>query len=209
MGKFVIIYGRSGTGKSRSLKNFSKDELTLINVEGKELPFRGKFKYTLVSDDVETIKTALQTMPTKSAVIDDCGYIMTHRFMRDHREMTGNKQFIMYNDIADDIYGLIRATKNLPDDKIVYFIFHEDMNDNGITIIRTLGKLLDNKVCIEGMATIVLHSMFDGQNYYFKTQNNGTDVAKSPEGMFDAVDIPNDLKAVDDAIRAYYAEEEK
>lgn len=206
MGKFVIIYGRSGTGKSRSLKNFGKDELTLINVEGKELPFRGKFTYTMVTDDVPTISQALKEMPTNAAVIDDCGYIMTHRFMREHREMTGNKQFTMYNDIADDIYHLIRIVKHLPDEKIVYFIFHEDLNDNGITIIRTLGKLLDSKVCIEGMATIVLHAMFDGTKYYFKTQNSGTDVAKSPEGMFDAVDIENNLKAVDDAIRAYYEE---
>ena len=208
MGKFVIIYGRSGTGKSRSLKNFGKDELFLVNVEGKELPFRGKFKYTMISDNVDAIGEALQTMTTKSAVIDDCGYIMTHRFMREHREMTGNKQFTMYNDIADDIYKLIRITKHLDDDKIVYFVFHEDMNDAGITIIRTLGKLLDSKVCIEGMATIVLHSMFDGQKYYFKAQNSGSDIAKSPEGMFDAVDIPNDLKSVDDAIRAYYEMEE-
>lgn len=208
MGKFVIIYGRSGTGKSRSLKNFGKDELFLVNVEGKDLPFRGKFKYTMVSDNVDAIGEALQSMTTASAVIDDCGYIMTHRFMREHREATGNKQFTMYNDIADDIYKLIRITKRLPDDKIVYFIFHEDTNDAGISIIRTLGKLLDSKVCIEGMATIVLHSMFDGQTYYFKTQNSGSDIAKSPEGMFDAVDIPNDLKAVDDAIRAYYEEEE-
>lgn len=209
MGKFVIIYGRSGMGKSHSLKNFNSDELFLVNVEGKELPFKGKFKYTMISDNVYNISEALQSMTTKSAVIDDCGYIMTHRFMREHRENTGNKQFTMYNDIADDIYRLIRVTKNLPEDKIVYFIFHEDLNDSGITIIRTVGKLLDSKVCIEGMATIVLHAMCDGQKYYFKTQNNGADLAKSPEDMFSDIDIPNDLKAVDDAIRAYYTEGEK
>lgn len=206
MGKFVIIYGRSGTGKSRSLKNFGKDELFLVNVEGKDLPFRGGFTYTMNSDNVSDIVEALQDMTTKSAVIDDCGYIMTHRFMRDHKEMTGNKQFTMYNDIADDIYRLIRTTKHLPDDKIVYFIFHEDVNDSGTTIIKTLGKLLDSKVCIEGMATIVLHAIADGTSYYFKTQNNGTDISKSPEGMFEET-IPNDLKFVDDTIRAFYSED--
>ena len=204
MGKFVIVYGRSGVGKSRSLKNFGKDELFLVNVEAKELPFRGSFTYTMVSDNVDHIITALNDMTTNTAVIDDCGYIMTHRFMREHGENKGNKSFEMYNNIADDIYKLIRAIKRLPDEKIVYLIFHEDLNDNGITIIRTLGKLLDTKVCIEGMATIVLHAMSDGTRYYFKTQNNGTDIAKSPEEMFPDVEIPNDLKAVDTAIREYY-----
>ena len=93
----------------------------------------------------------------------------------------------------------------MPADKIVYFMMHEDKNDFGDIKPKTIGKLLDEKVCLEGLFTIVLRCMTNGQGQHvFTTQTNGLDVAKSPMGLFDSIEIDNDLKAVDTAIREYY-----
>ena len=84
MGIPVLIYGRSGSGKSRSLKGFGEEEIFLVNVVGKPLPFPGRFKYTAKTDNYNTIRKGLSSMPTKAAVIDDAGYLLTNTFMRGH-----------------------------------------------------------------------------------------------------------------------------
>ena len=205
MGEVVLIYGRSGSGKSRSLCNFAEDEIFLVQTIKKRLPFRKQFKYTLVSDSVLTIMAQLQKMPLKVAVIDDAGYLMTNEFMKRHSGgKKGSSSFDLYNDIADSFWNLLNSVKTLPDDVIVYIIMHEDTNDYGETKLRTIGKLLNDKVCIEGMCTVVLRCVIEGDQHYFLTQGTGTDVSKSPEGLFDELKIPNDLKAVDSAIRNYW-----
>lgn len=205
MGIPVLIYGRSGTGKSRALLNFAEDEIFFVNVIRKRLQFRKNFKYEYQSDSVKSIKAGLKKMPTKTAVIDDAGYLQTNTFMRGHSApKAGSSSFDLYNTIADDFWELIEFTKNeLPEDVIVYIIMHELTNDYGLTKLRTIGKLLDEKVCIEGMVTIALRCMCDGTKHYFRTQNDGNDITKSPEGMFE-LEIENDLKAVDTAIREYW-----
>jgi hypothetical protein len=205
MGESVLIYGRSGSGKSRSLVNFAEDEIFLVQTIKKRLPFRKTFKYSMVTDKVDTIMAGLQKMPTKVAVIDDAGYLMTNEFMKRHSGgKKGSSSFDLYNDIADSFWNLLNSVKTLPDDVIVYIIMHEDTNDYGETKLRTIGKLLNDKVCIEGMCTVVLRCVIEGDNHYFLTQGTGTDVSKSPEGLFDELKIPNDLKAVDSAIRNYW-----
>ena len=205
MGIPVLIYGRSGTGKSRALLNFAEDEIFFVNVIRKRLPFRKKFKYEYQSDSVKSIKAGLKKMPTKTAVIDDAGYLQTNTFMRGHSApKAGSSSFDLYNTIADDFWELIEFIKNeLPEDVIVYIIMHELTNDYGLTKLRTIGKLLDEKVCIEGMVTIALRCMCDGARHYLRTQNDGNDITKSPEGMFE-LEIENDLKAVDTTIREYW-----
>lgn len=203
MGESVLIYGRSGSGKSRSLYNFSEDEVFLVQTIKKRLPFRKQFKYTLVSDNVLTIMAQLQKMPLKVAVIDDAGYLMTNEFMKRHGKKGAN-QFDLFNDIADNFWSLLDSVKALPDDVIVYFIMHESSNDYGETKLRTIGKLLDDKVCVEGMCTVVLRCVIENGQHFFLTQGTGTDISKSPEGLFDELKIPNDLKAVDSAIREYW-----
>lgn len=205
MGIPVLIYGRSGTGKSRALLNFAEDEIFFVNVIRKKLPFQKKFKYEYQSDSVKSIKAGLKKMPTKTAVIDDAGYLQTNTFMRGHSApKAGSSSFDLYNAIADDFWELIEFIKNeLPEDVIVYIIMHELTNDYGLTKLRTIGKLLDEKVCIEGMVTIALRCMCDGTKHYFRTQNDGNDITKSPEGMFE-LEIENDLKTVDTAIREYW-----
>ena len=205
MGECVFVYGKSGSGKSRSLINFGEDEIFLVNTIGKRLPFRSKFKYEIKTDDFSKITNGLRKMPTKTAVIDDSGYLMTNAFMRGHSApKSGSSTFDLYNDIADSFWSLITVIKNeLPDDVIVYMIMHEDTTDYGETKLRTIGKLLSEKVCIEGMSTVVLRCVVRDGKHLFLTQSDGSDISKSPEGMFDR-EIENDLKSVDSKIREFW-----
>lgn len=207
MGICALLYGKSGSGKSRSLKNFGENEILHINVEGKELPFRKKFKYTRVTDNVDNIIHNLNEMGKANivtAVIDDCGYLMTEYFMAHHRERSGDKVYEMYNELADNIFKLVKAIKKLPDNVIVYLVFHEDKTEAGDIGLRTIGKLLDQKVCLEGMVTIVLRCMTVKGKHCFVTKTDGKDITKTPEDMFEEEEIENDLKLVDDTIRKYY-----
>lgn len=207
MGEVVLVYGKSGSGKSRSLKNFGEDEILLINVEGKRLPFKKQFKYVMRSDDIEQIVQQIQKMPCKTAVIDDAGYIMTHIFMAQHRNKKGNASFEMYDDIADAMYNLIKVLKNpmvVDNDKIIYIMFHEDTDDFGNTKFKTFGKLIDNKICMEGMVTVVIRCMSDEGKHFFRVQTDGSDITKTPEDMFETAEIDNDLKLVDSTIREFY-----
>lgn len=203
----VLIYGKSGSGKSRSLKFFAEDEIVLFNIEGKALPFRKTFKKVATCDDVGKIIATIRKCPEKVYVIDDAGYIMTHLFMAGHRNMKGNAQFDLYNNIADTMYYLIQRIKSeIPDpDKIVYIVFHEDVDDFGTVRMKTLGKLLDQKVCMEGMVTICIRCLSnDRGEHFFRVVTDGSDITKTPEEMFDAPEIDNNLKLVDDTIRSYY-----
>lgn len=208
MGECVIVYGKSGTGKSRSLKNFGEDEILLVNTVNKRLPFTKKFKYEYKTAEVPKVRAALRKMSDyniKIAVIDDFGYQQTAKFMAGHNQKTGSSSFDLYNAIADDAYGLIMFIKNdLPDDVIVYLIMHEETNDYGDTKLKTIGKLLDQKVCVEGLVTICLRAMKEGtKKYFFRTQSDGQDISKSPEDMF-PLEIDNDLKAVTDRICEFW-----
>lgn len=206
MGVGVLVYGRSGSGKSRSLKNFAEDEIFLVNVICKPLPFPGRFRYCIKSDNYNTIKNGLKKMPSKVAVIDDAGYLLTNTFMKGHSApKSGSSSFDLYNDIADAFWGLLRFIQDeLPEDVIVYLLMHEATSDYGETKLRTIGKLLDEKVCVEGMVSIALRCMVEGDRHFFRTQSSGMDISKSPEGLFDSLEIENDLKAVDTRIREYW-----
>jgi len=205
MGEPILCYGKSGSGKSRSLKNFEEDEILLINTISKRLPFPKKFKYEIKTKSYTKIKTALSQMPCKTAVIDDAGYLMTSTFMIGHSNpKKGGSTFDLFNQIGDEFWDLILFVKEcLPEDIVVYFMMHEISSDIGEVKVRTIGKLLDEKVCIEGMFTICLHCMTDGTRHYFKTQGGAMDIAKSPENMFQ-LEIDNDLRYVDEQIRNYW-----
>lgn len=205
MAEFVLIFGKSGSGKSRSLINLNPEEYLLINVTGKRLPFKGKPKYEYKGTDYQKILYCLKKNPTKIAVIDDAGYLMTEQFMQGHsKPKSGSSSFDLYNDIADRFYDLIKFIKSLPEDQIVYVMMHEETSDFGDTRLKTIGKLLDQKVCIEGLSSIVLRCVTLEKQHYFLTKTDGMDITKTPEGLFDEEKIENDLKAVDSAIRNYY-----
>lgn len=206
MGIGVLIIGKSGSGKSTSLRNFKKDEVGIINVISKPLPFKNvNDLQTVDTDNYADIKSILTKSKTKSVVIDDAGYLITNQFMRKHANAGGgNAVFSLYNDIADNYWSLTEIVKGLPNEKIVYFMMHEDKNDFGDIKPKTIGKLIDEKVCLEGLFSIVLRAKKVDKNYYFFTQSTENDVAKSPIGMFDELYIDNDLKKVDDIIREFY-----
>lgn len=211
MGLPVLVYGKSGSGKSRSLKFFEENEIVLLNTERKELPFRKRFKKTGSSDDIGKIIVTIDQNPEKVFVIDDAGYIMTHLFMANHRNKKGNASFEMYDDIADAMYELVKRIKTDVKDpeKIVYIMLHEDTDDYGVTKLRTIGKQLDRKVCLEGMVTICIRCMSENGNHFFRTVTDGMDITKTPEEMFDRPEIENNLKLVDDTIRKFYGWKKK
>lgn len=205
MAHAVLIIGKSGAGKSASMRNFKKEEVGILNVLGKPLPFKNDL-ISLRTDDYVKIKSTIMKSTAKTIIVDDAGYLMTNQFMKGHANTgAGNAVFAFYNKIADSFWDLIQYVSNdIADDKTVYFMMHEDQNEFGAMKPKSIGKMLDEKVCIEGMFTIVLRSVKENGKYVFKTQSEGFDVAKSPMEMFKNMSIDNDLKMVDDTIREYY-----
>ena len=204
MGIPVLLLGESGSGKSASLRNFKPGDIGLINVNGKPLPFKNDLK-SVNTDNYAKVEKVLKESKVKTIVIDDSQYLMANEFMRTAK-ITGYQKF---TDIGLNFWNLVKTVSALPDDKIVYFLHHIETTDTGRQKIKTIGKLLDEKITLEGMFTIVLKtSVHDGQ-YRFSTQNNGFDTVKTPIGMFESEEIDNDLKAVDEAIRNYYKIGEK
>lgn len=199
MAIIVMVYGQSGTGKSTSLRNFKPEDVCIVNVSGKPLPFKNKHK-TFNTDDYMAVDAAIKKAPAKSIVIDDATYLMTGEYMRTAK-VTGYQKF---TDMALNYYTLVKAASALPDDKIVYFMGHSDTDANGNEKFKTIGKMLDEKVTLEGMFTIVLKTVVTDGKYQFSTRNSGQDTVKTPLGMFNDVLIDNDLAMVDKTIREYY-----
>lgn len=200
MGVPVLILGESGSGKSASMRNFKPGEIGIINVSGKPLPFRNQLK-TVNTDNYEDIVKTIIAAKAKALVIDDAQYLMANEFMRTAK-VTGYQKF---TDLALNFWKLIQVViNNLPPDKIVYFMAHVERDANGNEKMKTIGKLLDEKITIEGLFTIVLKTVVQDRHYQFATQTNGQDTVKTPMGMFDDLLIENDLKMVDSTIREYY-----
>ena len=197
----VLVLGQSGTGKSYSMKNFNEDEICLISVQKALLPFRKKFNETVVTDKYTEIIKAMESTKKKVIVIDDTQYLMCNEFMRRATE----KGFDKFTEIAQNFWSLVvQEVNNLPSDTIVYLLCHTSTDENGVEKMKTIGKLVDEKITPEGLFTIVLKTTVSDGNYAFVTQNNGKDTVKSPEGMFSTYAINNDLKYVDEKIRNYY-----
>jgi hypothetical protein len=201
----VLIIGKSGSGKSTSMRNCQNDDFNLIRVLNKPLPFKGKVNGWF-SDDYQQIMKLLIASKADSIVIDDAGYLITNHFMRGHSSAgKGNGVFSLYNDIGDYFWNLIQfIVTKVPENKIVYIIMHEEKDEAGEVKPKTIGKLLDEKVCIEGMFTIVLRCIEEGGKHLFVTQASQGAVSKSPIGMFEDLTIDNDLLLVDKKIREYY-----
>ena len=204
MATLVLIIGKSGSGKSASLRDFDSGELDVINVEAKPLPFRSNIQ-TIDTDSYKEIARTIKNSKKKVIVVDDASYLLTNSFMRGHASQGGgNAMFSFYNQLADDFWKLVTWLRSLEKEKIIYIIMHEQKNDFGDIKPKTIGKLLDEKVTIEGMFTIVLRSICHDGKYVFRTHTDGFDVTKSPIGMFAEDEIDNNLKSVDNTIRDYY-----
>lgn len=196
-----MILGESGTGKSASLRNFQPDEVGIINVSGKPLPFRNKLS-VYKSDSYPQIRKVLLGSKAPSIVIDDAQYLMANEFMRRSDERGYDK----FTEIAKNFWSLVQeiVAQQMPDDQIVYFLMHTDTSDDGRVRAKTIGKMLNEKITLEGLFTIVLRTCVSDGVYTFRTVNSGSDTVKTPMGMFHTAEIDNDLKMVDTAIREYY-----
>lgn len=194
-----MVLGKSGVGKSTSLRNIPDNIYSVVEVNGKPLPFRSK-KKPFNTDDYTKISAFMAKTPADIIVIDDSQYLMANEFMRRAKE----KGFEKFMDIGLSFWNLINEVQKLPENKIVYFLHHVEDDGQGGMKEKTIGKMLDEKICIAGMFSIVLYADKSDKEYYFATQNDGKNPAKTPMGMFELRHIDNDLLIVDQAIREYY-----
>lgn len=203
MAEKILIMGESGTGKTASLRNFSQNEVAIVNPVGKPLPFRGHFDTLDGVTDSEAITKFMKdsvAQGKKIIVVDDFQYILSIPYMNRIKEAGWDK----WNDFGSNYFEIIDYCAMLPIDVTVYFLTHTETLENGITTIKLIGKMLREKITIEGLFTTVLRTQVIDGKYYFLTQNSGKDTVKSPIGMFGAYAIENDLKYVDEKIRNYY-----
>ena len=201
MGVPVLIPGKSSSGKTYSIKNFSPDEVGIFSVEKGRLPFKGDFKVKKRAT-YRDINSIFKEPKLKRYVIDDSQYLMVNALF-DRAKESGYQK---YTDLALDFRNLIHNVNYLlPDDVIVYFLHHTETDPNtGEVKAKTVGKMIDQYLTLEGCFDIVLFAEADSEGHHFITPSDGYTTAKSPEGMFPSIKIPNDLKMVDDAIRAYW-----
>lgn len=208
----VLVIGRSGSGKTYSLKNFKSNEVGVISVEKGRLPFKSELKTVRVPQfkDQAEMTSAAQINAAKYAwieqvimkskapaiVIDDSQYLLVNELF----DRAAEKGYDKFTTMAANFRNLIHFINDMEDEnKIVYFLHHSEADVDGREKVKTIGKMLDEKLTVEGCFDIVLYC----QDHKFYTQSNGQSTAKTPEDMFE-LEIPNDLKAVDDAIRKYY-----
>lgn len=204
MGIVVLVLGASGSGKSTSLRNFDPNEVGIFNVAGKPLPFRKKMKIVNNPSYMDIIK-GMNAKQFKKYVIEDSQYLMAFEAF-DRAKETGYGKF---TDMALNFRNLIDySIRRTPDDTIVYFLHHTELADDGRIKAKTLGKMLDNQLTVEGLFSIVLYCQVEGNEHFFITNSDGSNPAKSPMEMFE-MKIDNDLKFVDTTIREYYGMNEE
>ena len=212
----IIIVGESGMGKSTSARTFAPGEIEILNVQGKLMPF-----FDPKPDVVNIPQIALEHGNAlrvdivrswlmkhhehKAVMVDDAGYLITEMFMR--WAVSGDErmsdQYGVYKEIAGRMWQLFqRVIEDGDTDRIVYFVFHEETDQNGKVDILTVGKLLNEKIKIRGLVTMTLQAAIVGDKYGFHT-NNGNP-AKSPMGLFEDEFIDNDLRMVDARVREAY-----
>lgn len=204
----AFILGESGTGKSTSMRSMNPAETLLIQAIKKPLPFRSSvWKYLskeggniLVCDQSAQIIAAMHKTQRQIIVIDDFQYILANEFMR----RTDERGFDKFTDIGRHAWDILCAASSLPDHVRVYILSHTETSESGRVKAKTIGRMLDEKITIEGMFSIVMRTSIINGQYLFSTKNNGSDTVKTPLGLFDADHIDNDLAAVDAAIVDYY-----
>lgn len=205
----AMILGQSGTGKSASLRNLPPEQTLLIQVVKKPLPFRsGAWKpctksdptgSIIATDNYMTIVGAMQRTKKQIIVIDDFQYLMCNEFMLRSEE----RGFDKFTEIARHAWDVLMTSTKLDPATRVYILSHTQQDENGVRA-KTIGKMLDEKITVEGLVSIVLRTKIVNADYLFRTRNDGTDTVKTPMEMFDDELIPNDLALVDQKICEYY-----
>ena len=204
MGIPVLILGESGSGKTYAIKNMDPEKVGVFLVEKPRLPFRKQFKVCR-NATYHVILKALADTKLKQYVIDDSQYLLVNEFF----DRVGEVGYQKFTDMALNFRNLIHfVIRKVPEDVIVYFLHHTDTDGNGRIKAKTIGRMLDEKLTVEGLFDIVLRTSVDPEGHWFMTKTNGQDTVKSPEDMFPDGRIANDLAVVDKAIRNYYEMEE-
>lgn len=213
MSNTILVMGESGTGKSTSIRNLDHEETYIINVLDKPLPFKGfKSKYQqkeggnyYASDSAPKILNVINNINNKrpnvkNLIIDDFQYIMANEYMRRATE----RGFDKFTEIGQAAWNIISECSKVREDLDVFILSHTESNDmTGKIKCKTIGKMIDNTITLEGMFTVVLHSMLKDEKYVFLTQHDGRHIAKSPLGMFEDIYISNDLLYVKQQIKSY------
>lgn len=219
--KLIGIVGQTGTGKSTSIKHLNPEETYIINVAKKELPFKGSEKlYNLENknykeiDDANEISRLLKTISEKAPhikniILEDSNYVMGFTML----DKATEKGYEKFSVMAKDTVTMIRTAKQLREDLIVFYFSHPDtIEDSGDIIgykMKTSGKLIDSQINLEGLFTVVLYTNVEENKdgtveYGFVTNRFKKIPAKSPDGMFTELKIPNNLQTVVDTIKQYY-----
>ena len=201
----VLVLGESGTGKSDAMRDLDPTNTLLVNPLGKPIPFDNpawqefnpetKQGNIFATDKPSEIITYMQGTKRKVIVVDDYQYILANELMRRYQERGYDK----FSEIGFNGWNIVMTAAKLAKDVRVYFLAHTTTDDSGKIKIKTPGKLLDT-YSVEGMFTMVLRTMVQDGEYYFRLKNCGFDTVKCPRGMFEGETIPNDLNLVDKAI---------
>jgi hypothetical protein len=216
MGKGILIIGESGSGKSRSIKTLDPESTFLIKIIDKPLPFRGgESSYKMGKEKISQGNTFISRtssqiiglmknisdnmLHVKSIVIDDFQYLMSYEFM----DRALERGFDKFTEIGKHAFDLFNIPPTLRSDLLVYILAHNDDNGSKSTI-KTIGKMLDDKIKLEGIYTIVFHTVVKDGVYKFLTKNDGYHIVKTPEDMFKETYVDNDLAMIDKAIREYF-----
>lgn len=200
MGEIVLVLGKSGSGKSASLRNFPSGSVGVFECAGKRLPFRSDIP-VVKNAKYQVIKDTLRKNNLHAYVVDDAGYLMQF----DNFAYANVKGYDKFVQMAQSFEQLLRvAAEETDDDTIVYFLMHPEENADGTEKVKTIGRMLDEKLCVEGLFNVVLDARVNDDGHVFLVQNDGTGLAKTPMGMFEGTAIDNDLAAVDSTIREYY-----
>ena len=198
MGSLVMVIGRSGSGKSTSLRNFEPGEIGIFNIAGKPLPFRKRLSKA-DRPGYAAIMQSLGKNRLRAYAIDDSTYLMQFEAFR-YAKVKGYDKFV---DMAQSFEQLLEAAMATSEDTIVYFLHHPQFGEDGSSKPQTIGRMLDNQLNVEGLFPIVIECAVRDGEHIFVTANDGTNIAKAPMGMLPPT-MPNDLKAVDAAIREYW-----
>lgn len=209
MSTSTLILGSSGSGKSASMRKLNPADTLLVQAVRKPLPFPSKgWAYhtkeragnIFVTDSWEQIIKLVKKTQRKVIVIDDFQYVLANEFMRRSDE----RGFDKFTEIGRHAWEILHTISSLPDDVRVYVLSHTQEDEHGNVKMKTIGKLLDEKITCEGLFTIVLRAVVHDGTHVFQTRNSGSDTTKAPMGMFDADRIENDLAAVDQTVCSYY-----